>query len=192
MGFVNQFPYSDFHELNLDWLIAQTKSSMDAITKLQEEMAKIEVLTEEQINAMINAAIASNNIVLYNKMNDLKAELTIAYKAYTDSQIALLKVYVDNQDVYYSEQATLYADHNLEVAKQYTDDKVIDYTLMINPITGEYQDVRIVVNDIFNNFLTNDALTAAEYDALSLDAETYDLKELTAYDYDFNGKNLLP
>lgn len=192
MGFVNQFPYSDFHELNLDWLIAQTKSSMYAITKLQEEMAQIEVLTEEQINAMINAAIASNNIVLYNKMNDLKAELTIAYKAYTDSQIALLKVYVDNQDVYYSEQAKLYSDHNLEVAKQYTDDKVIDYTLMINPITGEYQDVRIVVNDIFNNFLTNNSLTAAEYDALSLDAETYDLKELTAYDYDFNGKNLLP
>ena len=192
MEFVNQFPYSDFHELNLDWLIAQTKASMDAITKLQEEMAQIEVLTEEQINAMITAAIASNNIVLYNKMTELKAELTIAYKAYTDSQIALLKVYVDNQDVYYSEQATLHADHNLEVAKQYTDDKIIDYTLMINPITGEYQDVRIVVNDIFNNFLTNDALTAAEYDALSLDAETYDLKELTAYDYDFNGKNLLP
>lgn len=192
MGFVNQFPYSDFHELNLDWLIAQTKASMDAITKLQEEMAKIEVLTEEQINAMINAAIASNNIVLYNKMTELKAELTTAYKAYTDSQIALLKVYVDNQDVYYSEQAILHADHNLEVAKQYTDDKVIDYTLMISPITGEYQDVRIVVNDIFNNFLTNDSLTAAEYDALSLDAETYDLKELTAYDYDFNGKNLLP
>ena len=27
MGFVNQFPYSDFHELNLDWLINKTKEN---------------------------------------------------------------------------------------------------------------------------------------------------------------------
>lgn len=192
MGFINQFPYSDFHEMNLDWLIKQTKASMDAITKLQEQMAQIEVLTEEQINAMINAAIASNNIILYNSMLELKNELTEAYKNYTNNQIAQLKIYVDNQDVYYDNLAKSYADTALINAKAYTDQSVLDYTMMINPITGEYQDVRIVITDIFNNFLTNDSLTAGEYDALDLDAETYDLKELTAYDYDFNGKNLLP
>lgn len=192
MGFINQFPYSDFHELNLDWLIKQTKASMDAITTLQEQMAQIEVLTEEQINAMINAAIASNNIILYNSMLELKNELTEAYKNYTNNQIAQLKIYVDNQDVYYDNLAKSYADTALINAKAYTDQSVLDYTMMINPITGNYDDVRVVITDIFNNFLTNDSLTAAEYDALALDAETYDLKELTAYDYDFNGKNLLP
>lgn len=192
MGFINQFPYSDFHEMNLDWLIKQTKASMDAITKLQEQMAQIEVLTEEQINAMINAAIASNNIILYNSMLELKNELTEAYKNYTNNQIAQLKIYVDNQDVYYDNLAKSYADTALINAKAYTDQSVLDYTMMINPITGNYDDVRVVITDIFNNFLTNDSLTAAEYDALDLDAETYDLKELTAYDYDFNGKNLLP
>lgn len=192
MGFINQFPYSDFHELNLDWLIKQTKASMDAITTLQEQMAQIEVLTEEQINAMINAAIASNNIILYNSMLELKNELTEAYKNYTNNQIAQLKIYVDNQDVYYDNLAKSYADTALINAKAYTDQSVLDYTMMINPITGNYDDVRVVITDIFNNFLTNDSLTAAEYDALDLDAETYDLKELTAYDYDFNGKNLLP
>lgn len=192
MGFINQFPYSDFHELNLDWLIKQTKASMDAITTLQEQMAQIEVLTEEQINAMINAAIASNNIILYNSMLELKNELTEAYKNYTNNQISQLKIYVDNQDVYYDNLAKSYADTALINAKAYTDQSVLDYTMMINPITGNYDDVRVVITDIFNNFLTNDSLTAAEYDALDLDAETYDLKELTAYDYDFNGKNLLP
>ena len=192
MGFINQFPYSDFHELNLDWLIKQTKASMDAITTLQEQMAQIEVLTEEQINAMINAAIASNNIILYNSMLELKNELTEAYKNYTNNQIAQLKIYVDNQDVYYDNLAKSYADTALINAKAYTDQSVLDYTMMINPITGNYDDVRVVITDIFNNFLTNDSLTAAEYDALDLDAETYDLKELTAYDYDFNGTNLLP
>ena len=48
MGFINQFPYSDFHEMNLDWLIRQTKDSMAAITTLQEQMAQIVVMTEDQ------------------------------------------------------------------------------------------------------------------------------------------------
>lgn len=191
MGFINQFPYSDFHEMNLDWLIKQTKASMDAITALQEEMAKIEVLTEEQINAMINAAIASNNIQVYNALNNLKTQLTTEYQAYVTNQINLLTVYVNNQDVYYDNLAKSYADSALIEAKAYTDQSVLDYTMMINPINGEYQDVRVVINDIFNNFLTNDALTAAEYDALDLTAQAYDNYELTAYEYDFSGKTLL-
>lgn len=191
MGFLNQFPYSDFHEMNLDWLIKQTKDSMEAIKKLQEEMAQIQIMTEEQIESMINAAIASNNIELYNYMTQLKAEITNEYKGYTNNQISQLKIYVNNQDVYYIEQAKSYSDGNLAIAKQYTDDKILNYNYMVNPINGEYQDVRTVITDIFSNFLTNDALTAAEYDALDLTASAYDAYDLTAYDYDFNGKNLL-
>ena len=52
-NFTNQFPYSDFHELNLDWLIKITKDNQEKITYLTEEFAKIELLTEEQIQAMI-------------------------------------------------------------------------------------------------------------------------------------------
>lgn len=202
MGFVNQFPYSDFHELNLDWLIKQTKDNVDAIKVLQDLMAQIEVLTEDQINAMINSAIASNNIILYARMLDLKNEITTDYKAYCDGQITTLrnlltnqlnqlKIYVDNQDVYYYNLAKDYADSVLVQANSYTDSKVIDYTMMVNPITGVYEDVRNVVNDIVTYFHTDGSLTAAEYDALELTATVYDAYELTAYDYDFNGKNLL-
>ena len=77
-------------------------------------------------------------------------------------------------------------------AKAYTDSQLSSYTMMINPITGEYEDVRNVVNDIVSYFHTQDSLTAAEYDALLLDASYYDAKQLNAYDYDFNGKTLLP
>ena len=63
--------------------------------------------------------------------------------------------------------------------------------MMINPITGVYEDVRNVVNDIVSYFHTGDSLTAIEYDTLDLTAQDYDDYELSAYDYDFNGKNLL-
>lgn len=198
MGFINQFPYSDFHELNLDWLIKQTKAIEDQIKTLEEELAKIEVMTEDQIKALINQAITTNNVQLYNSMAQLKADITADYKNYVDGRVTYLKnlidqleIYVDNQDMYYFNLGKAYSDDMLTQAKAYTDEQVLDYTLMINPITGTYDDVRKVVNDIFNNFLTNDSLTAGEYDALDLTASAYDAYDLTAYDYDFNGKNLL-
>lgn len=202
MSFINQFPYSDFHELNLDWLIKITKQNQDQIKDLEEQFAQIEVLTEEQINSMIAAAIAANNIEVYADINTVKNELiirlnnldndiTTRYKAYTDAQIALQKIYIDNQDMFYFEQAKAYSDGNLALAKAYTDNKVVNYTMMVNPITGVYEDVRNVVNDIVTYFHTDGSLTAEEYDNLELTATAYDAYELTAYDYDFNGKNLL-
>ena len=201
-GFINQFPYTDFHELNLDWLIKETKDLRVTMTWLTEEFAKIEVLTEEQINAMIAAAIEANNIELYAYLNALKVQIKNDYEAYCNNQISTLKnytdgkladltVYVDNQDVYYNNLQTTYADNVLVQAKNYTDNKVLDYTMMINPITGVYEDVRNVVDDIVSYFHTQNSLTAGEYDALELTADDYDNYEISAYDYDFNGKTIL-
>lgn len=191
MSFINQFPYSDFHDLNLDWLIKITKENQEKITYLTDEFSKIEILTEEYIEQMIQQAITQNNIDLYNRMIALKAEITTEYKAYCDNMIHQLTIYVDNQDSYYNGLAQGYADTSLAEAKAYTDNQVLNYTMMINPITGDYEDVRDVVDDIVSYFHTADALTAAEYDALDLTASAYDAYALSAYDYDFNGKTLL-
>lgn len=202
MGFINQFPYSDWHELNIDWLLTLSKNLKSQMDYLMEEFAKIEVMTEDQINQMIQIAIATNNVDLYNRMNQLKIDITTEYKTYTDNAINTLKsytdnkfndekVYIDNQDIYYDGLAQSYAEHAIVVSEQYTDDKMVDYTYMINPITGEYQDVREVVNDIVDYFHTENSLTASEYDALDLTAADYDAYDLSAYDYDFNGKILL-
>lgn len=191
MGFINQFPYSDFHELNLDWIIKINKELSEQVAYISEEFAKIQILTEEQINAMINSAIALNNVELYEKMVELKNQITQEYQAFVMNQINLQKVYIDNQDVYYHELAKAYADNVLIQANNYTDNKVLNYTMMVNPITGNYEDVRDVVNDIIYYFHTDNTLTAGEYDALDLTASAYDAYDLSAFDYDYNGKILL-
>lgn len=197
-NFTNQFPYSDFHELNIDWVLKQIRANMDEIAYLKEEFDKIEVMTEAQINEMISHAIDTNNVQLYADMANLKATITKEYTDYVtakvnqlNNNIAQLRVYVDIQDSYYDELAQGYAATALTEAKDYTDNTVLNYTMMINPITGVYEDVRNVVSDIVEYFHTENALTAGEYDALELTAEGYDSYELTAYDYDFNGKVLL-
>lgn len=192
MDFIHKYPYSNMHELNLDWLIAETRKLIAQMTEVQAILAEIEILTEDQIRTMINSAIATNNIDLYNRMNQLHADITNEYHNYVTSQINNLKIYVDNQDVYYDNLAKGYADTAEYNANAYTDEKVLNYTMMINPITGQYDDVRNVVNDIVFYFHSENTLTAGEYDALDMTAGAYDAKDLTAYDYDFNGKNLLP
>lgn len=192
MAFINEFPYSDFHQLNADWLIQKTKSLMLQMAQVQEILAQIEVLTEDQIKALINSAIATNNIDLYNRMTQLHTDITNEYKTYVLNQIDQLRVYIDNQDVYYDNLAKGYATTAQTNANAYTDSKILDYTMMVNPITGQYEDVRDVVNDIVYYFHSENTLTAGEYDALDMTADYYDSKDLTAYDYDFNGKNLLP
>lgn len=202
MGFINQFPYSDAHELNLDWVINAVKTLSSHVDYLQSEFEKISVMTEEEINKRIDESIEENNTVIYNRMNDLKNLITQEYTQYVQTNITelknyvddlnnALKIYVDTQDTYYYNTLHTYTDQALEEAKQYTDDKVLNVTKMLNPITGEYDDVRNVVTDIIYYFHSDNSLTAGEYDALNLTAQGYDNYELTAFDYDYNGKILL-
>lgn len=189
--FINQFPYTDFHELNLDWVINKMKELENTTSYLVEEFSKIEILTEDYIQGMIDRAIETNNLEIAQKLIELKAEITLEYKGYVTAQINALTTYIDNQDVHYDQLAQGYANTALADAKDYVDTQVLDYTMMINPITGVYEDVRDVVDDIVYYFHTGDSLTAGEYDALDLTAGAYDAYDITAYDYDFNGKTIL-
>lgn len=187
-----EFPHTRNYDGDLGYLLKKMQEVSAITAYLQEEFAKIVVLTQEQIQAMIDAAIAANNLVIAQQLIDLKTQITTEYKGYVTAQINTLTVYIDNQDTYYNSLSQGYASTALSEAKAYTDSQVLSYTMMINPITGEYEDVRNVVDDIVSYFHTQDSLTAQEYDTLDLTAGYYDGKQISAYDYDFNGKTLLP
>ena len=187
-----EFPHTRTYEGDLGYILKKLSEVADITAYLQEEFAKIVVLTEDQIQTMIDNAIAANNIILAQQLTNLKAQITAEYKGYVTAQINALTVYIDNQDAYYNSLSQGYASNALTQANAYTDSQVLSYTMMINPITGVYEDVRNVVDDIVSYFHTGDALTANEYDTLDLTAAYYDGKQLNAYDYDFNGKVLLP
>lgn len=186
-----EFPHTRNYDGDLGYIIKKLNEITKETDYLMEEFSKIVILTEEHIQTMIDDAIAQNNLTWAQQLIDLKAQITTEYKGYVTEQINALTVYIDNQDVYYDQIAQGYAQSALTESKNYTDSQVLSYNMMVNPITGEFEDVRNVVNDIVYYFHTADSLTAIEYDTLELTALDYDNYEITAYDYDFSGKSIL-
>lgn len=76
-------------------------------------------------------------------------------------------------------------DQNGYIALGYPDEN----WYMISPFTGAYTKVKNVVMDLAHFHM--DGLSAKEYDDLELEAEVYDDKLITAFDYDWFGKDIL-
>ena len=190
--FNNKYNYTDFHELNLDVWVSKLKELELNVKDIKELLEKIKVITPEEIQNMIDTSITNNNRnVIQPLLDQLKMDITFDYKAYCDGAISTLKTYVDTKDLYFDAYAQAYAAAALYEAKQYADTKLDNYMYMFSPITGEYEDVRNVVQEIITYYHGEDILTASEYDALDLTATAYDAYDLTATEYDLSGKTLL-
>lgn len=176
MGLFEQFPWTDFHALNLDAIVkavADLQADIDGLldeAKAYTDQIKKEVDLEMaaqiiQVQHMIDQA-QNNFDAQIDSIQGLLDDYLAMAEDYADDKVGDLRVYVDNQ----------LAGIGVEV---------------LDPVTGIMGSVQAAINSLFG-LHTSDALTAAEYDALDLTASTYDGKQLTATNYDLFGKNLLP
>lgn len=76
MGFFNKYPYTDFHELNLDWALSTVKELDDKFNLVVNEKLK-EFLYEHLSDMFIN--------VLYNEENE-RLILTLDSKFFGDGE----------------------------------------------------------------------------------------------------------
>ena len=76
MGLFEQFPYSNFHELNLDWVLARIK-------ELDEKVDSIEDRILKEANAYTDQQIA----ILRRDFAELEADFT-AFKSDINAQFA--------------------------------------------------------------------------------------------------------
>ena len=170
----NRYPYTDFHEINLDWVIAELKSMEGRIEGLKEEIiAETIAASKEYIDDRLSSVITEFNILkaefnaLNNSFNSLNAEF-IALKNRVAAQILELDNKIDAAIVGVNQRTDLllqdmynriFEDLSASLAQV----KVINY------FTGE----EVSVQDMFNYLAMLHLNDSIDYDTMALRAKTY-------------------
>ena len=158
----------------LNEIILQTNKNTEFIDeytgKIEEIEREIASLRQEMTDfeTEINTSITT-------QFNDIKAQL--------QSMIATTLI-----------QANAYTDSVAAGLEDEIQQISIGQISLFDPTSGIYSPLQIVIDNLYNNSRES-ALTATEYDTLDdgepLTATAYDAYELTASEYDQNGKTLL-
>lgn len=158
-------------------LIIIVKQHQEFIDNYESQIAEI----ERQI-AEVYTILESYDKRIDDKLEELENELELKFNQLTaqvisliDNNYNILKTYIDEQDAYLENKI----DHIS-----------IDSIELRDPTTGLISNIQVVINNLFNTFNT-DALTASEFDALDLTCTAFENYQITAYEFDTNGKTIL-
>lgn len=193
----NEYPYSNVHELNLDWIIKQLRILEDEVKVVVEISKNWEVEVNELNNRMLIIERENERLnLLYNtfvqeveqKFETLKYEQALEFEILKDSIDSRFATLQNNIEITLNDfnNRINYLDNKLDT----TLENLPSLIFMTSPFTGEKENIVDIIDELASTQRVN-ALTSLEYDNLELTALEYDNYELTAYDYDWNGKNLL-
>lgn len=191
MGLFEHFPYSNYHELNLDWILSKVK-------ELQENIDEINSWKETfsaQINSQISDLINQVNTEFNQLKTDIAKEFT-DYRNETDAKFEAQRAETDRQFASLTDavngRLTAFDGRIADIESKLSDIENNLPTLVhvTNPFTGMKDSIQNVVNALADTQRT-DALTASAYDALKLTASAYDAKKVSAADYDFHGQSFI-
>lgn len=209
MGFFDNFQYTNFHELNLDWLLKTVAGYEDVFKEIKEEWQKIWDMIDTFPNDMYKFAAEFNQKItkvenaikelgyLYNNLNYATPEdVAEAIENVTalietnivtlKSDIAMLYTYIDNGWV----AQKRYIDRQDKQLNDKIDSIVIEAAQdVINPFTNIVQSIQETLN-YFRTVLRFFAFTAREYDTMYWTAEQYDKCNMSAIQYDTYAKFL--
>lgn len=196
MQSLTNFPYieEDFDALTDYGLISL------AIGRIND-LAKNNNLQNETITEMYNNLVLLKEYVdkYLVDIEDVKEEIKLINETITVLQTAIEQNKNDIQTVrlelinLINENYNLlkeYVDYNVEVL----DDKITNIQIgainVYNPTNGLLQPLQEVINSLYE-ISNKDGLSASEFDALDLTATLFDNYQITAYEFDSQGKTIL-
>lgn len=191
MAFYDKFPYTNFHELNLDWIL----------TKVREIQTDIDEINawKETFSAQINSQISDLINQVNTEFNQLKTDIAKEFTDYrneTDAKFEAQREETDKQFASLTDavnaRLTAFDGRIADIESKLSDIENNLPTLVhvTNPFTGMSDSIQNVINALADT-QRSDALTASAYDALELTASAYDAKKVTAFNYDYHGRSFI-
>ena len=170
----NSYPYEDFHEMNLDWVLKKLKEMDAALDELHDQiLAEAIEATKEYVDTELAdflaefADLKSDFIALTNSFNSLNADF-IALKNDTENKLNTLEQDIINAVIGVNQRTDLllqdmYNRIFSDLSTQLSQIKVINY------FTGE----QVTVQDMFNYLAMLHLNDSIDYDTMALRAKTY-------------------
>ena len=170
----NSYPYEDFHEMNLDWVIKKLKEMDAHIDELHDQILEEAVAaTKEYVDTELSGFLAefadlkSDFIALTNSFNSLNADF-ITLKNDTKNKLNTLEQDIINAVIGVNQRTDLllqdmYDRIFSDLSTQLSQIKVINY------FTGE----QVTVQDMFNYLAMLHLNDSIDYDTMALRAKTY-------------------
>ncbi|WP_405366955.1 hypothetical protein [Ruminobacter sp.] len=194
MGLYEHWPYANFHELNLDWIVKEIAVVREEYQEVQKLAIDLEDLKSKYTEVYALFGELENDFVEFkndvsNEFNDLQNEYDHRFTQQSqqiNNQFTTLENHVNSILSGFSAQL-IAMDIKLDNALH----NLAQTLTMYNPFTGIEEPMANVIYQLAS-FHMQDALTAGTYDGFALTAGTYDAKNLTAYQYDVQGSIYLP
>jgi len=216
MAFQNfEFPHTSFYDSDLRELLKMYKELLETYTSLKETIdglyeyvenvkSEIDLYVKEatekalqdiraevtsiikQLNDQLEKILALEKQVNIN-LQDIASLFAEIDKTNNDINTKIAKVYNDFAE--YKDSIDGIIDSKVQYLEEYINDHItkIDRLYLINPITGKYEDIQTILNQLAEYTFEGFGLTAQEYDGLNLTANEYDSQLITALNYSTRG-----
>ena len=178
MGFTNDFPYSDFHEMNLDWVINKIKEFQERIDSFEDTvLKKANDYTDSEI-IKLSQKISAEFVDFTREITNKIAKIDSNYEEfvnYVNNRITLMENELIKMNDYiqtilkqaneYTQQAII--NNNAYIISETT--KALSTVKVINYFTGE----RVSIQDMFDYLCQFHLENAINYKVMASREKTY-------------------
>ena len=194
-SFINKYPYTDFHELNADYLLARLKA-------VEEQIADIEESIKEELSEWLKEQLAPYEEILNNliiEVNNLSQETKETLEAYDqkindfisqiNDELADIRLELINSIQAVNDLTDLKIEQNNIYLLNEITENVGDLFVVQNPFTGEIVTIQAMI-DYLSSFHITDAITYTEMASRALTYNQFNALNITYTDLTLHGDTL--